>query len=291
MIQDIGPRHLFNEYHEEKPSEDDTCFLFRDGQILASPGEEDRMDYPRYRDFREEDRKKFHFVYLLRVDERKCFLAVGRNLPEEAPFTPPSGFSFFPVNSFRKARPKYMAYAAVTAWHLNVWYRNNQFCGRCGRRMSPDHRERMMRCSCGNLVYPRISPAVIVAVTDGNRILLTKYASGSYRHYALVAGFTEIGETLEQTVSREVMEEVGLKVKNIRYYKSQPWGLSGSLLAGFFCDLDGDDAITLQEEELKEAEWFEAGDLVPEADGISLTREMMQKFREDHMGGQKRATV
>ena len=110
-------------------------------------------------------------------------------------------------------------------------------------------------------------------------------------HYALVAGFTEIGETLEQTVEREVMEEVGLKVKNIRYYKSQPWGLSGSLLAGFFCDLDGDDTITLQEDELKEAEWFEAADLTPEADGISLTREMMAKFRVDHTGGQKLTTV
>ena len=284
MIQDIEPRHLFNQYQEGRPSEEDTCFFFKGGDILASSTKEDVMRYPLYSDFQEEDRKKFHFVYLLRVDDRKCFLAVGRNLPEETQFTLPSGFSFYPVNIFRKARPKYMAFAAVTAWHLNMWYRDNQFCGRCGKHMRPDHKERMMRCSCGNLVYPRISPAVIVGITDGDRILLTKYAAGNYHHYALVAGFTEIGETLEQTVEREVMEEVGLKVKNIRYYKSQPWGLSGSLLAGFFCDLDGDDKITLQEDELKEAEWFEAKDLKPEADGISLTREMMAKFCADHTG-------
>lgn len=282
MIQDIEPKHLFNEYHEDKPNERDTCFVFSAGQIYAHE-ENGEMTYPVYADFTEEDRKKFHFVYLLRVDDRRCFLAVSRTLPEEAEFTLPSGFSCCPVNSFRHARPKYMAFAAVTAWHLNMWYRDNQFCGRCGRRMKPDHKERMMRCTCGNMVYPRISPAVIVAIADKDRLLLTKYAYGSYHHYALVAGFTEIGETLEQTVQREVMEEVGLKVKNIRYYKSQPWGLSGSLLAGFFCELDGADTITLQKSELSTAEWFKAEDLKPEADGISLTREMIAKFRKEHV--------
>lgn len=87
--------------------------------------------------------------------------------------------------------------------------------------MVPDHKERMVHCEhCGNTVYPKICPGVIVAVTDGDRLLLTKYANrpGSV-NYALVAGFTEIGETLEETVQREVMEEVGIKVKNIRYYK------------------------------------------------------------------------
>lgn len=87
------------------------------------------------------------------------------------------------------------------------------------------------------MVFPKISPAVIVAVTDNDRVLLTKYAGRTYKNYALVAGFNEAGETIEQTVRREVMEEVGLKVKNLKYYKSQPWGLSGSLLSGFFVSL------------------------------------------------------
>ena len=89
-----------------------------------------------------------------------------------------------------------------------------------------DHKERMVHCECcGNMVYPKICPGIIVAVTNGDKLLLTKYAPapGRNANYALVAGFTEIGETLEETVQREVMEEVGLKVKNIRYYKSQPW--------------------------------------------------------------------
>lgn len=97
---------------------------------------------------------------------------------------------------------------------LYGWYRDNRFCGRCGKPMVHDKKERMVRCMCcNNMVFPKICPAVIIGVTDGDRILLTKYAGRTYKNYALVAGFTEIGETLEQTVEREVMEEVGLHVK------------------------------------------------------------------------------
>ena len=101
------------------------------------------------------------------------------------------------------------------------------------------------------MVYPVISPAVIIAVTHNGKLLMSKYAGREYKKYALIAGFNEIGETIEETVHREVMEEVGLKVKNLKYYKSQPWPFTGTLLMGFFCELDGeDDRITLEEEEL-----------------------------------------
>lgn len=92
----------------------------------------------------------------------------------------------------------------------------------------------MMRCEhCGQMEFPKICPAVIIGVTDGNRLLMSKYAGRDYKKYALIAGFAEIGETIEETVQREVMEEVGLKVKNLRYYKSQPWSFSDTLLFGF----------------------------------------------------------
>ncbi|MCD8326919.1 MAG: hypothetical protein LUC90_09660, partial [Lachnospiraceae bacterium] len=91
----------------------------------------------------------------------------------------------------------------MTGWHLYVWYRSNQFCGRCGQRTVRDTRERMLRCPhCGNMIYPRINPAVIVAVTDGDRILLSRYAGRLHTGYALIACFVEIGETLEETVAR-----------------------------------------------------------------------------------------
>ena len=129
-------------------------------------------------------------------------------------------------------------------------------------------------------MYPKISPAVIVAVTDGDRLLMSRYAGRPYGNYALIAGFTEIGETIEDTVRREVMEEVGLKVKNLRYYTSQPWSFSDSLLMGFYADLDGSPEITLDESELAEARWFSREE-VPEPKGLfSLTGTMVNAFRK-----------
>jgi len=124
---------------------------------------------------------------------------------------------------------------------------------------------------------------VIVGIIDGDRILMTKYSSSHHR-YALVAGFVEIGETLEQCVMREVMEEVGIKVKNLKYYASQPWPFSGSLLMGFFAELDGDDALTIDRTELSDGRWFHR-DEIPAGDSVlSLTWTMIEAFRENrHM--------
>ena len=127
--------------------------------------------------------------------------------------------------------------------------------------------------------FPKICPATIIAVRDGNRLLLSKYAGRAYKKYALLAGYTEIGETIEETVKREVMEEVGLKVKNIQYYKSQPWSFSDTLLMGFYCNLDGEDKITLDQDELALAEWFEREDLPEVTSDESLTNEMIQMFK------------
>ena len=98
--------------------------------------------------------------------------------------------------------------------------------------------------------------------------------------YALLAGFNETGESIEETVRREVMEEVGLKVKNLRYYKSQPWSFTDTLLMGFFCELDGEDGITLDTDELAMAEWFEREQMPVEAEDLSLTNEMICYFRD-----------
>ena len=112
---------------------------------------------------------------------------------------------------------------------------------------------------------------------DG-KLLITRYRTG-FAHNALVAGFTEIGETLEDTVAREVMEETGVKVKNIRYYKSQPWGMAQDVLVGFFCEADGDGTIQMDEGELKYAEWVKPEDIELQPDNLSLTNEMMTVFK------------
>ena len=136
--------------------------------------------------------------------------------------------------------------------------------------------------ACGNRVYPRINPAVIVGVIDGDRLLITRYKSG-FRHNALIAGFTEIGETAEQTAAREVREEVGLRVKNLRYYQSQPWGIASDLLMGFFCEVDGDPTIRRDDSELGYAEWVRREEIVLQPSDYSLTNQMMKIFRDGKM--------
>ena len=144
----------------------------------------------------------------------------------------------------------------------------------------------MLQCPvCNNMVFPKIAPAVIIGLTNNDQIMMTKYAGREYKRYALIAGFTEIGETAEETVHREVMEEVGLKVKNIRYYKSQPWGFDSNLLMGFFCDLAEEGEIRLEEEELSLAEWVDYRDVPDDLEGLSLTREMMTYFRKQREQG------
>ena len=145
--------------------------------------------------------------------------------------------------------------------------------------MKHDTKERMMYCPvCGRHEYPVLMPAVIVGITNGDKIICSKYEGRSFKQYALIAGFAEIGETIEETVHREVMEEVGLKVKNLRYYKSQPWSFSGTLLFGFFCDVDGDDTLTVDHEELSVAQWFERDKIIGQDTDSSLTNEMMMVF-------------
>lgn len=297
MIQDIGPRHLDNQFRQVKPEKKDVVLFFEGASLLAK-WQEEKIYYPSYGEFCEHGQAaEFQFIYLLSVDEIQYFLALKKHEVEQGSFSSEyadakvhkeygvvlPGYEMIGTDIFRKATPKYRAFAAITGYHLYGWYRDNHFCGRCGHTMVHDTKERMVKCtSCGNVVYPKICPAVIIGVTNGDKLLLTKYAGRTYKNYALVAGFTEIGETFEETVEREVLEEVGLHVKNIRYYKSQPWAPSGSLLAGFFCDLDGDDTIQLQEDELAVGEWVRAADMDMQDDGISLTKEMMMYFKAQH---------
>jgi len=271
MIQDIAPKIYDNHYVEQEANAEDWLLAYQKGDVLCR-FENEMICFPKVGEITQE---KKELTYLFTISGERFFL-LKNELEQELP-----GYGFEKPVIFRNAKPQYRGFAGITGQQLDGWYRSNKYCGRCGSLMVPDHKERMVRCEhCGNLVYPKICPGVIVAVTDGNRLLLTKYAHrpGSV-NYALVAGFTEIGETLEETVQREVMEEVGLKVKNIRYYKSQPWSFSSTLLCGFFCEVDGSTDITLDTNELAVGEWFEREDIPFEDDGVSLTREMIGVFK------------
>ena len=272
MIQDIYPHILHNQYDPSRKSSSGSFVLsFSGNDVLVKGGA-----FPCVKDLT--DIKEDGLIYLFSIDEDKdYFLAPGKT---EAP----AGCEYVSLRKLRdmELTEGYTAFAAYTAAHLAGWYRDNRFCGRCGCPTRPDDKERALRCECGNIIYPKIAPAVIVGVTNGDRLLVTKYRTG-YNHFALVAGFTEIGETLEQTVAREVMEETGLNVTNIRYYKSQPWGIAGDILAGFYCDVQGDDTIKMDEGELKVAEWRSRSEIELQPGQFSLTNEMMRLFKEGNI--------
>ena len=316
MIQDIAPLHLNNQYQKRQPVPSDYVLAFRENAVcihksLPEGGEDgensglkqfpERLEFPTFEEMQDwcggQKRPLPALIYLFEIGGKSFFLA---DLPEggaegrrssgaESSDTEPgqgeasevSCHEYVRMFDIRRIRPKELVLAAATAWHLYLWYRDNRFCGRCGHPTEQDGKLRMLRCpACGNMIFPKIAPAVIVGVTDGERILMTKYANRDYKRYALIAGFTEIGETAEETVRREVFEEVGLRVKNIRYYKSQQWGFDSNLLLGYFCELDDTHEIRLDEEELSVAEWVHYSEIPDDEEGLSLTREMMTVFRD-----------
>ncbi len=275
MLQDIFPHSFHNEYINAEPEPESRIVIFEKNHAwMKVDMNKQTAEFPLYREVKS---LKATYRYLFAIDKTRFFLA---ERTEEGPLAF-KGLQTASIRELYRYEPGYVKFAAITALQLRNWYRDNHFCGRCGREMEQDEKERMMKCECGNTVYPKISPAIIAAVRNGNKLLLTKYADREYKRYALIAGFSEVGESIEDTVRREIMEEVGLKVRNLRFYKSQPWSFSDSLLMGFFCDLDGDETIRLDRHELSEARWIDREDLDIEFDGISLTNEMIIRFKEN----------
>ena len=275
MIQEIAPHQFSNEYRPQAPDANSYGLYYQGKELLLSKTDEGELKFPTFDELANFDEKVYtHYRYLFTVDDDRYYLV--DELEHQS-----SNLVMEKMEVLRDELPLHEAFVAVTGIQLYRWYRDHKFCGRCGKAMKAAKKERMLYCdSCQNMEYPKIMPAVIVGVIDGNRILMSKYANYNQSNYALLAGFVEIGETLGAAIRREIMEEVGLKVKNIRYYRSQPWGFSDSLLMGFFVDLDGDDTITLDRNELALAKWFEREDIPVKEHNMSLTNEMIIQFKK-----------
>lgn len=274
MIQDIFPHILNNHYNPSiKASEQDILLCVDNGSILLEEEAYKNLTivFPKIKDVGTNNN-----VYLFSIDRTKFFLC------NEQLENIPSGYVYIEERNLRieGIKSSENLFACITGKHLADWYRDNKYCGRCGQKLIHSDMERAMVCpNCKNTIYPRIMPAVIVGVINGDKLLLTKYRTG-FKYNALIAGFVEIGETVEETVIREVKEETGINVKNIRYYKSQPWGCANDILLGFYCDLDGDEIIHIDSNELKYAEWVKREDIILQPGEFSLTNEMMKMFKE-----------
>jgi NAD+ diphosphatase len=254
----------------------DHCFAFQGPRLLVQVG----AGTPRVPAFADLGAPARAFSWRQRfgsLDGRGCWAVC---LPEG--FTRIGGFELKGLRELFGAMDEELVWVAGRAGQLVNWHRSHRYCGRCGRP-TEDHRgERAKICpACGLINHPRVSPAVIVAVVRNRRLLLAHAARFPFKFYSVLAGFVEPGEALEECVRREVAEEVGVSVKNIRYFGSQPWPFPDSLMVAFTAEHDAGE-IRVDSAEIADAGWFPADALPEVPPKISIARRLIDWFVENH---------
>ena len=215
--------------------------------------------------------------YLGTLDGRPCCTAECD--PDTAP---PKGLVFSGLRRLFGLVSEEIFQVAGRAFQIVNWDQNTRFCGRCGEPTIVSSEERLRMCpKCGLKRFPRLSPAVIAVVTRGKQILLARADRFPDKLYSVLAGFVEPGETLEECLRREVSEEVGLEISDIRYFGSQPWPFPDSLMIGFTARYAGGE-ITIDNREIVDAGWFSADNLPEIPDKISIARRLIDWFIENN---------
>ena len=191
---------------------------------------------------------------------------------------PPDGIEGVTLRDFFDlAAPADYALAS-RAFELLHWRRSHRFCGHCGRPLARHATERAMACAdCRDLVFPRTNPVAIVRVTRGREILLARRAHGATAFYSVIAGFVEAAETLEQAAAREIAEEVGLRVRNLRYFGSQPWPYPNNLMIAFTAEYESGE-IHVDGREIATAGWFAPENLPPIPPPVSISRRLIDSW-------------
>jgi NAD+ diphosphatase len=267
----------FNEFApgNEEPADSSPAahwFVFQETSILVARKDE-KIGVPFLPDLAKLGIAAVPAIYLGVADGSPCRAV---EVPKGQPV--PAGWSFEGIRSlFGLISDRFFSVAA-RALQLLEWDRTHRYCGSCGAptRMKPGERAR--ECpACGQLTYPRISPAVIMAVTRGDRLLLARARRFPTGFYSVLAGFVEPGETLEHTVAREVREETAVEVKNIRYFASQPWPFPHSLMIAFTAEHAAGE-IRVDETEILDAGWYAADALPSIPDPISVARRLIDSF-------------
>ncbi len=196
----------------------------------------------------------------------------------------PAEMSFENIRSLYGRLNEELLWVAGRAFQLMLWDKNSQYCGQCGTHTEIKFDERAKKCpECNLLVFPRISPAVIVGVINQKqrKILLANGTRFPSNFYSVLAGFVEPGETLEDCIRREIFEEVRIEIKNIRYFSSQSWPFPDSLMIGFLADY-AKGQISVDPSEINDANWFPADDLPRIPGKISIARKIIDWFVENY---------
>ncbi|MGI8691143.1 MAG: NAD(+) diphosphatase [Thermomicrobiales bacterium] len=217
--------------------------------------------------------------YLGTLDGDHCFTAEVDKATE-----PPEGMRFEGLRALYRRLPDDLFFLAGRAVQIIAWDRTHQYCGHCGTRTVYHKVDRATECpNCGLVNYPRIAPAVIVAVERGDELLLARNANFPAAFFSVLAGFVEAGESLEETVRRELREEVSIEVKDIRYFGSQSWPFPNSLMVGFTAQYASGE-ICVDTNEVAEAAWFRYDTLPRVPPGLSIARKLIDAFIEKHGG-------
>lgn len=253
----------------ESLSEPALWFAFQKSQLLVC-GAENGVSLPCCIDLAEHGLTPLRTQYLGTYAGKHCYTV---EIAET--HTPPEGWASMGLRDVFARFEEPLAALSGRAYQILDWDRNHQYCSRCGTATAPRTDERSRTCpSCGLTSYPPISPAIMILVTDGRRMLLGRRAIWPEKRYSALAGFVEPGETLEDTVRRETREEVGVEVKNIRYFGSQPWPFPHSLMIAFTAEYAGGE-VKPDGVEIAEAAWFTPENLPKLPPSISISRRMI----------------
>lgn len=253
---------------------EDLWFVFKDDKMMVKKIDE-KITFPNAKDVDNLELKDIHCIGAL--NNTNCFCA-GISDKDNIE----KNIEFETLRGIAMALDKELFTICARAFSVILWNKNNKFCGRCGCSTETKHGERAKICpSCGFISYPRISPAVIMAIVKGNEILLAHNRNFAEDMYSVLAGFVDAGETFEQCVKREVYEEVGIKVKNIRYFNSQPWPFPDSLMVGFTAEYDSEE-IEADGNEIESAAWFSKDNLPRIPLKGTIARELIDWFIESH---------
>ena len=277
MIQDISPHNFNNQYLTNEIIEKHNFILsYRNNTVLLKKNG-NGIELPQKKDFSEiTDKTKKTFLFSF--NGVPCFL-IWDSLKEDN-----QQFVYRDINFFRTSTQQEIAWICIVGFHLMNWYTQNKYCGKCGSATIHKHDERAVICQeCNSVFYPKISPAIIVAIICDDKILLARNVNFPGNWYSLIAGYADVGESLEEALIREVKEEVGLDVKNIRYYKSQPWPFSGSMMIGFVAEADDNQKIIIDDKEITDASWFTRGSLPQRPSNISIAGEMIDRFEKKEL--------
>jgi len=251
-------------------------FAFQGNNLLVSE-DSSSVTIPCLKDFCEIGLPALSQNYLGLLEDNPCYAV---EVPENS--APPAGMAFEGLRQVYGRLDEDLFWIAARAIQIVDWDRTHRFCGRCGAPTEAQKAERAKKCSrCGLLHFPRLAPAVIVLIERGDQLLLARARRFPTIMYSVLAGFVEPGESLEETVVREVKEEVGLSLKDIRYFGSQPWPFPHSLMIGFTATYAGGE-ISLDDDEILEAGWYTVDNLPPLPGKISIARKLIDWFIEKH---------